>query len=106
MTSSIATCRLQRLREAGWVLGEPVPDPGRPRQPIVIWRITQDGENELARVEGRQPAALSPPRPDPKDTGLIYTSERSAPAGMRLIRLARSGITTLLQTTPKAPHTE
>jgi hypothetical protein len=72
--SSIATHRLQRLRGAGWVLGEPVPDPGRPRQPIVIWRITQDGENELARVEGRQPAVIAPSRPDPKDAGLIYTS--------------------------------
>jgi hypothetical protein len=72
--NSIASYRLQRLREAGWVLGEHVRDPGRPRQPLVIWRITQDGEGELARVEDRDPVRIAPPRPDPRDAGLIYTS--------------------------------
>lgn len=72
--SSVASYRLQRLREAGGVLGEHVLDPGRPRQPLVIWRITQGGEDELARVEARDPVRIAPPRPDPADVGVIYTS--------------------------------
>jgi DNA-binding transcriptional ArsR family regulator len=72
--SSIASYHLRRLREAGGVLGEHVRDPGRPRQPLVIWRITQGGEDELARVEVRDPVRIARPRPDPGDAGVIYTS--------------------------------
>lgn len=72
--SPIASLRLQRLRERGWVIGEQVHDPGRPGQPLVIWRITQEGEDELARAEGREPVRIAPTRRDPRDAGLIYTS--------------------------------
>lgn len=72
--SSIASYYLRRLRVAGWALGEHVLDPGRPHQPLVIWRITQAGENELARVEDRDPVRIAPPRSDPGDAGVIYTS--------------------------------
>jgi hypothetical protein len=72
--SPVATYHLQRLRKARWASSEPVHDPGRPGQPLVIWRITQEGEDELARLEGREPVRIAAPRPDPKDAGLIYTS--------------------------------
>lgn len=72
--SPIASLRLQRLRDRGWVIGEQVHDPGRPGQPLVIWRITPEGEDELARAEGREPVRIAPARQDPRDAGVIYTS--------------------------------
>lgn len=83
--SPVATYHLQRLRKARWVSGEPVRDPGRPGQPLVIWRITQEGEDELARLEGREPLRIEPVWPDPRDAGLIYTS-RDAWASLAVLQ--------------------
>jgi hypothetical protein len=67
-----AVYHLPRLRLAGWVQSEPVRDPGRPRNQ----RITQAGEDELARVEGRAPAVIEAPHPVPSDNRQIFVSRR------------------------------
>lgn len=72
--SVVATSHLQRLRQAGWVHSERVLDPGRPRSALVMWRITQTGENELARIEGRTAITIPPLQPDRRDSTRIYFS--------------------------------
>jgi hypothetical protein len=69
--SSVASLSLQRLRGLGLVLGESVRDPGR-KQPPVVWRLTQVGEMELARLEEREPEIIPLPVPDPEDERVIY----------------------------------
>ena len=69
--SSVASLSLQRLRGLGLVLGEPVRDPGRKQSPV-LWRLTQAGEAELARLEEREPALIPLPTPDPEDERVIY----------------------------------
>ncbi len=71
--SSVASLSLQRLRRLGQVLGEAVRDPGRSQSPV-LWRITQAGETELARVEDREPGLIPPPVPDAEDERVIYIS--------------------------------
>lgn len=68
---------LQRLRAAGWVHSEAVRDPGRLGSPLVIWRVTQGGEDALARIEERKAAPISTPRHDPRDDQIIYISRRA-----------------------------
>lgn len=64
--------RLPRLRTAGLVCSEAIPDAGRARNPIRLWRITQAGEDEVARLRDRPPRRISPPRSDPEDRHHIY----------------------------------
>lgn len=73
-SSSIASLSLQRLRNHGLVTGEPVHDPGRPGQSLVIWRITQRGEDALAAREGHAPIVIEPYEPSKRDAGIIYTA--------------------------------
>lgn len=72
--SAVTSLYMQRLRRLGLVTGELVDDPGRPRQQPVIWRITQSGEDALARAEGRVSIAIEPHAPDPRDRECIYIS--------------------------------
>jgi hypothetical protein len=72
--SVVATSHLQRLRQAGWVHSEPVLDPGRLRSALVMWRITQAGENELARIDGRAAITIAPLKTDRRDDSRIYFS--------------------------------
>jgi hypothetical protein len=72
--SVIATTHLQRLRQAGWVHSERVLDPGRPGSALVMWRVTQAGENELARIEGRAAISIAPLRTDRRDCARICFS--------------------------------
>jgi len=69
--SSVASLSIQRLRRFGLVVGEAVRDPGR-AQPPVLWRLTQAGEAELARLEERKPEIIPLPVPDPEDERVIY----------------------------------
>lgn len=71
--SSIASLYLPRLRKLGLVLGEGTRDPGR-KQPVTLWRITREGEAELARVEARAPEPIDVPAHDPRDEKVIYIS--------------------------------
>lgn len=73
-SSSIASLSLQRLRNQGLVTGESVHDPGRRSQPVVIWRITQRGEDALAARDGRASIVVEPYRPHKRDAGIIYTA--------------------------------
>lgn len=83
---------LQQFRNAGLATGETVLDPGRPRRPLVLWRITQEGENALAAKQGREPVRIAEPVPDPLDEGVVFITHdawrclsvlqgRSAPTG-------------------------
>lgn len=71
-----AVQHLQRLRLAGWLQSETVHDPARPRNPLFLWRITQAGEDELARVESRDPVPIGAPHPVPSDRRQIFVSRR------------------------------
>lgn len=64
--------RLPRLRSLGLVTSEPAQDAGRPRNPIVLWRITQLGEDEVARLMDRPARRIPKPREDPEDKHQIY----------------------------------
>jgi hypothetical protein len=68
---------LPRLRELGLVTSKAVPDEGRPRNPLVMWRITQAGENEVARRLDREPRRIARPREDPMDERQIYVGRRA-----------------------------
>jgi hypothetical protein len=65
---------LQQFKGAGFVIGDVVLDPGRPRRPLVLWRITQVGEDALAAKQGRDPVRILAPVPDPQDDGVIFIS--------------------------------
>jgi hypothetical protein len=69
--NSVASLYLQRLRQHGLVLGETAYDPGR-KQPVVLWRLTQLGEMDLAWQEKREPEIIEMPVPDPKDQRVLY----------------------------------
>jgi hypothetical protein len=47
-------------------------DPGRPRRPLVLWRITQQGEDEAAAKAGRDAARIAEPVADPQDEGVVF----------------------------------
>lgn len=69
--------RFPRLRKLGFITSERIADAGRPRNAIVLWRITQEGEDEIARLEGRPARHIAPPRPHPDDQHHIYITARS-----------------------------
>lgn len=71
-----AIYRLPRLRVAGWVTSAEVGDAGRSRNPVTLWRITQAGENELARLDGRDPVVLPVRRPSRADAQTIFVGRR------------------------------
>jgi hypothetical protein len=71
-----AIYRLPRLRAAGWAASVEVSDAGRPRNPVTLWRVTQAGEDELARLAGRAPAVLAVPRPSRADARTIFVGRR------------------------------
>jgi hypothetical protein len=75
--SSTASSYLTRLRAVGLVQGEPAHDPGRAGRPLVLWRITQAGEEAVARWEEREPAKIAPARRDPRDEGVVYIGRRA-----------------------------
>jgi DNA-binding PadR family transcriptional regulator len=70
--SVVATFHLQRLRQAGWVHSERVLDPGRLRAALLMWRITQAGANELARIEDRAAITVTSHITDRRDSNRIY----------------------------------
>jgi DNA-binding PadR family transcriptional regulator len=71
-THSSAAYNLQRLRDLGLTTGETVPDPGRPRRPLVLWRITQQGEDQAAAKAGRDAGRIAEPVADPQDEGVVF----------------------------------
>ena len=71
-----ANYRLPRLRAAGWATSAEVSDPGRSGNPVTLWRITQAGEDEVARVDGREPVLVSVPRPSRTDGRTIFVGRR------------------------------
>lgn len=68
--------RLPRLRAAGWAASVEVGDAGRSGNPVTLWRITQAGEDELARLDGRDPACVAAPRPSRADARTIFVGRR------------------------------
>lgn len=69
--------RLPHLRDLGLVASHATTDAARPRNPIVMWRITQPGEDELAKHFDRPARSISRPREDPTDQLQIYVSRRA-----------------------------
>ena len=68
-----AAAVLPYLAGRGLVRRERVPDPGRPRRPMMIHRITPAGEAELAAQEGREPRPIAPPSDDDSlDADILY----------------------------------
>lgn len=69
----------------GLVVREDVMDPGR-RLPLYINRITQAGEDLIARHEGRTAATITPPRRDltPADAETLYVP-RGTWSGLRTL---------------------
>lgn len=72
--SSVATQYLHRLRAAGMVRSETIPDPGRPGRGLVLWRLAQPGEDVLAASEGREALKISKPVRARSDAGVIFIS--------------------------------
>ena len=68
--------RLPRLRQVGFVCSDPVPDAGRARNPVRLWRITQAGEDEVARLQDRPPRRIPKPRSNADDRDQIYMTRR------------------------------
>jgi hypothetical protein len=72
-----ASWRLPRLRKLGFITSHAVPDAGRPRNPLVMWRITQAGEDAIASLLKREPRRIPRPREDPRDQYQIYVGRRA-----------------------------
>src|SRR4028119_836292 len=71
--SSTGSLYLPRLAKLGLVEGDPVRDPGR-SQPMKIWRLMQDGEHELAKLEERNAVEIALPELTQADQRIIYVS--------------------------------
>jgi hypothetical protein len=72
-----ASWRLPRLRERGLLSSDATTDAARPRNPIVMWRVTQLGENHIATRLDRPARSIARPRKDPDDEYQIYISRRA-----------------------------
>lgn len=53
--SAGAGWRLPRLRKLGLITSVATTDAARPSNPVVMWRVTQLGEAEVARKHGKPP---------------------------------------------------
>lgn len=75
--ASGAGWRLPRLRNLGLVTSDATTDAARPKNPIVMWRVTQLGEDEVTRHLGRPARSIARARSDPEDEYQIYISQRA-----------------------------
>ena len=89
--SSTANLYLSRLRSAGLVFGERISDPGRPRQPLNLWSITQAGEEAIAKLEDREPRRIKAPKLTSDDARIIFIS-RAAWECLRALQVRREWV--------------
>jgi hypothetical protein len=66
-----ANHRLVSMRNRGLVCSADVYDPTNPNLQL-LWRITQAGENDLARLFARAPRKIPHPAPDEVNRGLLH----------------------------------